>query len=294
MVQIHQPWLSMEQADPVLEEIAAEIRMRMGVNDMGAALAELVLDAIEFVLDPVRTGRTRLAQLDNVEKTFIGLKVEHFVRDVLDAPKGVRDLVLAGRDVDVKNTVGASWCWMIPPETYRNAEPCLLIAANEERRLCWMGLIVTNDQYLGAKNRDGKRAVLSRAYRHINWLVEAHPLPRDRWAGLDMGRFRELRSVKGGSRRAAQFFCENLRRPIHRSVAQALLHDQHDYMKRLRGNGGARDILRTSGVALLSGAYFNPLLEQLGLPRIGNDEHIAVDARSEAELKILRGAGQID
>lgn len=294
MVQIHQPWLSMEDAEPALEEIAAEIRARVGGPDIGAALAERVLDAIEFVLDPVRTGRTRLVQLDNVEKTFIGLKVEHFVRDLLDAPKGVRDLVLAGRDVDVKNTVGASWCWMIPPETYREAEPCLLIAANEERRLCWMGLIVANDSYLGAKNRDGKRAVLSSAYRHIHWLVEAHPLPRDRWAGLDMGRFRYLRSIKGGSRRAAQFFTENLRRPIHRSVVQALLHDQHDYMKRLRGNGGARDILRRSGVALLSGVYFNPVLQQLGLPRIGNDEHIAVEARSDAEVAILRAADQID
>jgi len=294
MVSILQPTLFVEEPDSLLAEVAAEVERLVGARDLPLELAERVLQAIEFVLDPVRTGRTKLSQLDNVEKTFIGLKVEHFVRDLLDAPKGVRDLVLAGHDVDVKNTVGSSWCWMIPPETFRTAEPCLLVAANEARRLCWMGLIRTKEEYLGAPNRDGKRKILASAYRHVHWLVDAQPLPRDRWADLDMVRFRELRGVDGGSKRAAAFFAENLRRPVHRSVVQALLYDQHDYMKRLRGNGGAKDVLRASGIALVSGNYFNDLLERLGLPRIGTDEHIAVEACTEEEAAILREAGQID
>jgi hypothetical protein len=279
----------------LLEAVRADIVARLGTRDLAVELSERVLQAVEFVLDPVRTGRTKIVQLDNVEKTFIGLKVEHFVRDLFDAPKGVRDLVLAGHDVDVKNTVGARWCWMIPPESFRTAEPCLLIAANDHKRLCWMGLIRTRDEYLGAPNRDGKRAVKASAFGNILWLVEAQPWPADRWLGIDMARFRELRGdIKYGSPRAAVFFSENLRRPIHRSVVLALLHDQLDPMKRLRGNGGAKDLLRSQGIALVSGNYFNGVLEQLGLPRIGNDEHIAVDIRAPEDEAILQAVGQVD
>lgn len=276
----------------LLSTIAGEIRRRVGIG-IDAAVAETVLQAVEFVLDPVSTGRTRLAQLDNVEKTFIGLKAEHFIRDLLDAPKGLRDLVIAGHDVDVKNTVGQSWCWMIPPETYRSLEPCLLLAADEEQRRAWMGLIVARDQYLGAPNRDRKRSVLASAYKNILWIVEGEPWPINRWAGLDMARFRELRKMRGGARRAATFFQENQRRPTHRSVVVALLYDQDDPMKRLRGNGGAKDILRPMGIALLSGTYFNPILERLSLPRIGRDEHMAVDVRTVEEQAILREVGEV-
>lgn len=274
----------------ILESVRADIVSRLAGRDLATELSERVLQALEFVLDPVRTGRTRLSQLDNVEKTFVGLKVEHFVRDLFDAPKGIRDLVLAGRDVDVKNTIGSARSWMIPPESYRDADPCLLIASDEVRRLCWMGLLVTRPEYLGAPNRDNKRRVLSSAYVRILWLVEAQPWPKDRWAGLDMARFRELRKIKNGNERAAEFFAENLRRPVHRSVTQALLFDQHDYMKRLRSNGGAKDLLRQRGIALLSGNFFNPVLERMGMARIGNDEHIAVDPRSDGEAAELFGS----
>lgn len=259
----------------LLSQIKAEIRLRIP-DDLSGKLGELVVDALEFVLDPVRTGRTKIAELDNVEKTFIGLKVEHFVRDLLDAPKGIRDLVLAGHDVDVKNTVRTPWAWMIPPETYRLEEPCLLIAASEDTRRAAMGLIVARDEYLGAPNRDSKRGIRVGAHKDILWLASNVPWPSDRWEGIDMARFRELRKIKGGSKRAAQFFEENLQKPIHRSVVQALLFDQHDYMKRLRGNKGARDLLEPRGIALLSGMYDSEKIERLGMSRIKNNEHIAV------------------
>ena len=252
-----------------------------------------MLGALEFVLDPIRTGRNRLAQLDNVEKTFIGLKIEHYLRDMLKAPKGLRDLVLAGRNVDVKNTVGDRWSWMIPPETYREQEPCLLVALDEHRREAWLGLLVARPGFLGSPNRDNKRGVLTAAYQHILWLQKALGLPSDRWAGIDMGRFLELRQMRGGSRRAAAFFSENLRRPVHRSVIQSLLYDQHDYMKRLRDNGGAKDILRPQGIALLSGTYFNGVLQLMGFRPIGGEEHIAIDVQSPEEGRILALAGEL-
>jgi hypothetical protein len=274
-----------------LSAIGNDIAARIPVG-LAEALSELVLEAVEFVLDPVRTGRTKISQLDNVEKTFIGLKVEHFIRDRLDAPKGIRDLILAGHDVDVKNTVGTRWAWMIPPETYRNEEACLLIAANEATREAWMGLMIARPTYLGAPNRDAKRGINTGSYRNILWLVDGVSWPKDRWSDINLARFRELRRIEGGSVRAAMFFSENLRKPIHRSVIETLLFDQLDPMKRLRGNRGAKDYLRPKEIWLLSGAYFNSVLARLGLPLIGNDEFIAVDARSENERAILSSTGE--
>jgi hypothetical protein len=272
----------------VLSEIAEDLALRIGKRPE-YAFAEKVLEAIEFVLDPVRTGRTSLAQLDPVEKTFIGLKVEHFVRDLLDAPKGVRDLRVAGHDVDIKNTVGQSWGWMIPPETYRTEEPVLLIAADEVERRAWMGLMLARDSYLAKPNRDKKRGIRVSAYPHILWLARGLDWPPNRWAQFDMARFRELRAVKGGSKRAAAFFQENLRKVTHRRVLEALLFDQKDPMKRLRENKGAPDILNPLGIKLLSGKFNAPLLSTLGFV-VGPDEFVAIQPLSPEEAKSLRRA----
>lgn len=275
----------------ILDPLAAEILGR--VPELIATLPDQMLAALESVLEPVRTGRTQLSDLDNVEKTFVGLKVEHFVRDMLDAPKGIRDLVLAGQNVDIKNTVGNSWSWMIPPETYRKSEPCLLMALDAARWEAWMGLIVARPDYLGKPNRDGKRRILSKAYTHISWLVQAARLPRNHWDGIDMARFRDLRKVNGGNVRAERYFIENLRRPTHRSVLLALLYDQKDPMKRVRGNGGVKDILKPQGIAILSGKYDSALLRRLGYSDVGLEEHIAVDARSAADARLLREGGSL-
>jgi hypothetical protein len=276
----------------ILSPIAADIRTR--APDLMTELPEQMLAALESVLEPVQTGRTRLADLDNVEKTFVGLKVEHLIRDMLDAPKGVRDLVLAGQNVDIKNTVGKSWSWMIPPETYRDSEPCLLLALDEDRWQAWMGLIVARPEYLGKPNRDKKRRILTEAYENILWLVQGASLPRNHWEGINIARFRELRRIKGGNVRAAIFFRENLRRPTHRSVLEALLYDQADFMKRVRGNGGIRDVLRLERIAIVSGTFSNSLLKMMGLPCIGKDEHIAIDVRTLEEERMLCESGVLE
>lgn len=274
----------------LLTELAGEIEARLGARPADA-FTTAMMEAIEFVLDSIRTGRTSISELDNVEKTFIGLKIEHYVRDLLDAPKGVRDLELLGHDVDIKNTVSRSWSWMIPPETFRGEEPVILLAADEDERKSWMGLMLARDQYLGAPNRDGKRGVLAPAYANILWLAPGVDWPRSRWAGLDMGRFRELRKVKVGKTRAAAFFRENQRRVTHRSVLVALLFDQKDPMKRLRANGGAPDILLPQGIVLLSGRYNAPIARILGF-ELTADEFIALTP-NENERLLLKRAGEL-
>jgi hypothetical protein len=99
------------------------------------------------------------------------------------------------------------------------------------------------------------------------WLVNGAPYPQSRWANINMDRFREIKKLKGGTKRAVVFFSENLGTPIHRTVVHSLLL-QHDYMKRLPANGGARDVVRMRGIALLSGIYDSRLIERLNLPTI--------------------------
>jgi len=259
----------------ILARIRAEIERKAGGADrLRDELPDLIKNAVDFVIDPVRTGRTTMEELDKVEKTFIGLKVEHFIRDLLELPKGLsRDLQIDGLEVDIKNTIGSTW--MIPVETYRDEEPCLLIATAKFDGRCWLGLIVAREAYLGSENRDRKRSITEAGRRNIMWLVEDVPYPPSRWAGLDMKRFRELRSIEGGKKRAAQFFRENVGRVVHRSIIEALLHDQYDCMKRVRGNGGARDDLNAEGIAVLSGAYDRSKAETLGV-QLAKDEFVAI------------------
>ena len=112
------------------------------------------------------------------------------------------------------------------------------------------------------------------------WLVNGAPYPQSRWANINMDKFREIKKLKGGTKRAVVFFSENLGTPIHRTVVHSLLL-QHDYMKRLPANGGARDVVRIRGIALLSGIYDSRLIERLNLPTIENEEVIAIAPRSE-------------
>lgn len=278
----------------VLTVIRDEVAARSGgLDELKTKFPIIVRDAIDFVLDPVNTARTRVTDLDNVEKTFIGLKLEHFVRDMLDVPKRLRDLHIAGLDVDIKNTVGGNWS--IPQETYRNAEPCLLMAVDDKKYLCYLGLIVAKLPYLhkGKGNRDTKKGVSKEGFKHILWIVAGHPFPESKFDAFDMDRFRELRKMRGGKKRAAQFFRENLGTPIHRSVIQALLFDQADYMRRVRGNGGARDILRTEGIAVVS-KYHNALLASLGLDRLEGDQMMAISGLTPEHAAKLIAADTID
>jgi hypothetical protein len=261
-----------------------------GPERLAGRFPELIREAIDFVLDPVRTARTRMHELDSIEKTFVGLKIEHFVRDMLDVPKGLRDLVIDGVDVDIKNTIGGTW--MIPPETYRTEDVCLLVASEETTHRCWLGVLIARGAYLNAPNRDEKRSVSSGAFQHILWLVEGSPYPQSHWANIDMDRFREIKKVRGGKNRAVVFFSENLRIPIHRIVVQSLLL-QHDYMKRLRANGGARDVLQRRGIALLSGIYDAFLIHELGLAPVGREETIAVAPKDANEEALMRKFGVI-
>lgn len=283
---------------PTVTAIRDALAARVGsLEEFMAAIPQRLKDAVDYVVDPVRTARTSISELDKVEKTFLGLKVEHVFRDLVDLPQGLRDLRVGDFDVDIKNSVTTAW--MIPQETYSNTEPCILFSIADEAQTCSVGIMVARMEYLGAPNRDQKRGITAVGRANTLWLLRDEPLPASRWASFDMLRFRELRKIKGGMKRAVAFFTENLRRRVSRQIIQSLLFNQDDYMKRLRKDGGARDRLRPEKIALIPGSgpfsvAGGKALSELGLGPLGVDEWIAVKGLTNDEEAILRKYHLID
>jgi hypothetical protein len=86
----------------ILHRIKRDMLSRVSELALRRAFPRMVRDSIDFCLDHPWTGRTDFAELDNVERTFIGLKVEHRLRHLLKVPRGKHDFVIGRMDVDVK------------------------------------------------------------------------------------------------------------------------------------------------------------------------------------------------
>jgi hypothetical protein len=96
-----------------------------------------------------------------------------------------------------------------------------------------------------------------------------------------------------GNDRIATLFREVIDRPINRDIVQSVAQ-QKDYMKRVRRNGGARDILAREQIAVLWGQNDSALIKTLKLGAVGKDEFISHRPRTAEEADLLRRAGHID
>ena len=72
------------------------------------------------------------------------------------------------------------------------------------------------------------------------------------------------------------------------------LAQQHDYMKRVRRNGGARDLLAPKGIALLWGGGDKATIAKLNLGPVSADEFISYKPVTQSEADLLRAVGHID
>jgi hypothetical protein len=92
------------------------------------------------------------------------------------------------------------------------------------------------------------------------------------------------------SEQLATFFESHLGIPVSRNQVKQIAN-QLDYMKRLRRNGGARDILHRKGIALLWGKGDRQLIAQLGLPPVAADEFVAYKPANAAEQALVCSHG---
>ena len=274
----------------LLSQLASEITARAGgaltLEDSFPAMLRRCID--DVIMTP-KTGRRAYEELEKTEKTYIGTRVEIELRALLRLPRGRLDTEILGRDVDIKNTMGSNW--MIPTEALD--QPCLLVAADEARARCYLGLIVARPAYLTqGKNKDGKGSISAAGFGHILWLLCDHPYPANFWRCQAPDIVAEIFSGDTGNVRMANLFRRIQNTPIARDVVEAVAQ-QKDFMRRIRADKGrgTRDHLEREGILLLSGQYDSQLIKALELPNCTGSEFISCRPASETARRMAAQAG---
>jgi hypothetical protein len=274
----------------LLSALATDMTARAGGT---APLAEnfsaMLRRCIDDVIMTPKTGRRAYEELEKTEKTYIGTRVEIELRALLRLPKGRLDTEILGRDVDIKNTMGSNW--MIPTEAVDH--PCILVAADEPRALCYLGLIVARPDYLTkGQNKDAKKSLSAHGFEHILWLLCDHPYPANFWRGVAPDSVARIFAGDTGNHRMAVLFREIQQQPITRDVVEAVAQQQ-DFMRRIRSDKGrgTRDLLAREGILVLSGHFDAPLIAALGLPPCDHSAFISYKAKDPREIEMAAQHG---
>lgn len=282
--------VSGHQDHTLLSALADEVRKRAGgTEELERKFALMMRQCVDDVIMTPKTGRRSYEELEKTEKTYIGTRVEIELRAMLRLPKGKLDTSILGHDVDIKNTMGNTW--MIPTEAVDH--PCILVAADEDRAVCYLGLIIARLENLTAgKNKDSKRSVSSFGFENILWLLREHPYPPNFWRLIPSEIITRVFSGKSGNARMAALFREVQEVPITRDVVEAVAQ-QKDFMRRIRSDNGrgTRDILAREGILLLSGDYDAELIGKLNLKSCAGSEFISYQPKTADEVVTAREYG---
>ena len=220
-------------SDKGLIAVSRAIREMAGWEER---LADGIARAIDEVVDPIRSGHWRIADLDRVEKTVLGIRVENVLRMELEVPRGERlDLLIAGEEVDVKFTIGKNW--MIPPEARDHI--CLVTSYDSNSHDVSARLIRASSGNLTVgENRDRKSSVSKSGKKTIEWLIHRRHPARSIigfMATLDPGtRHLITDSSVGAQVRLNRLFVEVKGIPIPEAVVQAVAVHHFDWTRRLR------------------------------------------------------------
>jgi hypothetical protein len=257
--------------DPELDRVAAALR---AADPDGLLLAATLRRAFDLLLDGQHTGRYRWDQLHKTEKTHAGTLVEIGLQRTFELADGAAlDYSIAGVEVDCKFS-HRSGGWMIPPEA--EGYLLLLVQASDEDGTWSAGLVRARDDYLTeAGNRDLKRTLNDAGRGAIEWLAWRSPLPENALLRLPRHDTTAILGCATGQQAVNELFRRALGRRISRAVV-ATVARQEDYMKRVRGGGGARDQLRGEGIVIFGDyAGHQALAAALGLPAPGPGEFVS-------------------
>lgn len=229
--ELDEVFFALLDADPDLSRIAFTLRA-----------------TLDQLYDGQNTGRFRWDQLHKTEKTHCGTLVEINLQREFDFADGSKlDYRIAGHEVDCKYSQGAGG-WMIPNEAH--GELCLLVTANDAKGRWSAGLVRARPEWLGAgRNRDAKATLSQIGRSHIRWLGEAMPLPPNALLAMSDEDIAAIFGPSSGQKRVNELFRRALGKRITRGVV-ATVAQQADYMKRVRGNGGARTALQPEGLVI--------------------------------------------
>lgn len=262
----------------------------MGIRDFESRVAAVLRDTLDQLYDGQRTGRYRWDQLHKTEKTHCGTLVEiNMQREFQFADGDKLDYKIANIEVDCKYSQDLA-AWMIPNEA--RDEICLGLWADDAKAVWSAGLFRAIDELLTNRgNRDQKANLNKDGKASVQWLFQESELPPNVLLQIPEADVNHIMEPKSGAERIRRLFRTVQGQRIGRGVV-ATVAQQADYMKRIRGNGGARSQLREEGIIIL-GQYeaHREIARQLGLPIPGKGE--SVSARVCASVPAVQGSVQI-
>lgn len=181
---------------------------------------------------------------------------------------------------------------MIPPEAIDQF--CVLLRVNELDSKCAFGIVRARTDYLrSGNNRDQKTSFSAVGRQNVWWMVSDFHYTPNFWNVVSAEHRGEILKPKGGMQRLAILFEKYPGVCISR-VQIAAIASQDDYMKRLRRNGGARDVLAPKDIAILYSERKEDrrAIAALGLT-VGYREFISHHARTDHDKRVLRDAGHL-
>lgn len=284
--------LPSDSPDTELDAVEAELYR---LDPSGDQVATVLRETLDQLYDGQHTGRWKYDQLHKTEKTHMGTLVEiNLHRQFGFADGDATDYRIAGIEVDCKYSMTYGG-WELPPEAIEHL--CLLITADDETSRWSAGLIRVRQEYLrGRPNRDSKRQLSAAGRSRIRQLWPQHGrLARNLFLHIDP-RVREhvfsaksRRGTQHGQARTNELF-RSVQRQIIRRAEIATVAQQDDFMKRVRGNGGARTALRSEGILVLGHQDNDPLVAAaLGLPVPSKGEFVSarvVPARADRDSPV--------
>lgn len=262
------------------------LQMAGGQEEFQLEMVSLIRLAIDEVIDPGRSGRFRFSELEQTEKAYIGVRTEILFRNKFSLERGALDVVIAGEDVDIKNTTTKTW--MIP--THSIEKPCLLIRSNvtSDPGDCSVGLVIARQSYMRpSSNQDRKTSFKANHLDKIRWLFEKESFPPNILEILTEEEWRSILTLGSGSRRVAALFEKIQRLPVPRQIVEGVARQQ-DAMKRVRVNGGARDLTEPNGLYILSYRQQGLYIRRLGLPEADQSSFISIRPVNDLEKSIIK------
>jgi hypothetical protein len=264
--------------DPELDAVEAELYR---IDPTGDQFAEVLRDTFDQLYDGQHSGRWSYDQLHKTEKTHMGTLVEINLQRRFGFDDGnATDYRIAGVEVDCKYSMTYGG-WELPPEVMHHI--CLVVSAVDAANSWRAGLLRVKEAYLRAgTNRDAKRQLTSASRVYIRSLWPSHGnLPENLFLNISADtreRIFNARSNRGafhGQARTNELF-RSVQRRIIRRAELATVARQDDFMKRARGNGGARTQLRPEGILVIGHQDNDPLVAAaLGLPSPSKGELIS-------------------
>ncbi|MFF5138980.1 NaeI family type II restriction endonuclease [Streptomyces sp. NPDC013157] len=252
------------------EELTAVAQAVLALDPGGTRMADVLRGTIDAALDGPHTGRYDWTTLLKTEKVHFGTLVEIAIQREFGFPDGTEmDYLIGGVEVDCKYSQQFGG-WMIPPEAQGHV--CLLVWADDHTSRWSAGLVRIRREWLtSGRNRDVKLTIKAERRKEIRWLWRDVDLPENILLHMPAADRDAVFGSSSGQARINELFRRVQQRPIGRNALRTVVQQQ-DYMKRVRGNGGARSVLRNEGIIIMGdNRAHQEVARQLGLtvPRTG-------------------------